>query len=75
MNTTFKAAFAAAFVMLAAPLAKANGHGKQNIVEIPAADDRKLMAANILHSSTYFKPMLTSMRLCITRTANGCHDQ
>ncbi|MCV2891610.1 fasciclin domain-containing protein [Lentibacter sp. XHP0401] len=135
MKNTVKAAFAAAFVALSAPLAMADNHGTQNIVEIASGDDRfstlvaavsaaglaealqgpgpftvyapvndafaalpdgtvetllkpenkdqltnvllyhvddrKLMAAGIPNGSTYFKPMLTSERLCITKGAGG----
>ncbi|WP_439109435.1 fasciclin domain-containing protein [Lentibacter sp.] len=135
MKTSLKAALAACFVALSAPLAMADGHGKQTIVEIAAADDRfstlvaavtaagladtlsskgpftvyapvndafaalpegtvetllkpenkdqltnvllyhvddrKLMASGIPHGSNYFKPVLASERLCITKNASG----
>lgn len=34
-------------------------------------DDRKLAAANIPTGSNYFKPVLASERLCITKNASG----
>ncbi|MBW6416695.1 fasciclin domain-containing protein [Celeribacter sp. PS-C1] len=34
-------------------------------------DDRNLPASNIPMGSNYFKPMLESERLCITKSANG----
>ena len=34
-------------------------------------DDRKLAAANIPTGSNYFKPVLASERLCITKSASG----
>jgi len=34
-------------------------------------DDRNLPAGNIPHGSNYFKPVLASERLCITKNADG----
>jgi uncharacterized surface protein with fasciclin (FAS1) repeats len=34
-------------------------------------DDRKLTAARIPGGSNYFKPLLTSQRLCITKSSGG----
>ncbi|MGB4787870.1 MAG: fasciclin domain-containing protein [Lentibacter algarum] len=52
-------------------LLKPENKGQLTNVLLYHVDDRKLMASGILHGSTYFKPLLTSERLCITRTADG----
>ena len=52
-------------------LLKPENKGQLTNVMLYHVDDRKLMASGIPHGSTYFKPLLTSERLCITRTADG----
>jgi len=52
-------------------LLKPENKGQLTNVLLYHVDDRKLMASGIPHGSTYFKPLLTSERLCITRTADG----
>ena len=52
-------------------LLKPENKGQLTDVLLYHVDDRKLMASGIPHGSTYFKPLLTSERLCITRTADG----
>lgn len=52
-------------------LLKPENKGKLTDILLYHVDDRKLTAGHIPHGSTYFKPLLTSQRLCITRTADG----
>ena len=52
-------------------LLKPENKGQLTNVLLYHVDDRKLMASGIPHGSTYFKPLLTSERLCIPRTADG----
>lgn len=52
-------------------LLKPENKGQLTNVLLYHVDDRKLTAGNIPHGSTYFKPILTSHRLCITKDANG----
>jgi len=52
-------------------LLKPENKGQLTNVLLYHVDDRKLMASGIPHGSTYFKPLLTSERLCITHTADG----
>lgn len=52
-------------------LLKPENKGQLTNVLLYHVYDRKLMASGIPHGSTYFKPLLTSERLCITRTADG----
>ncbi len=52
-------------------LLKPENKGQLTNVLLYHVDDRKLMAADIPAGSTYFKPVLTSDRLCITKGADG----
>lgn len=52
-------------------LLKPENKGQLTNVLLYHVDDRKLSAAMIPNGSTYFKPILTSERLCITKGASG----
>lgn len=52
-------------------LLKPENKGQLTDVLLYHVDDRKLMAAGIPGGSNYFKPVLASERLCITKDANG----
>lgn len=52
-------------------LLKPENKGQLTDILLYHVDDRKLTAEMIPHGSTTFKPVLTSQRLCITRTAEG----
>ncbi len=52
-------------------LLKPENKGQLTDVLLYHVDDRTLTAAAIPSGSTYFKPLLTSQRLCITKGADG----
>jgi uncharacterized surface protein with fasciclin (FAS1) repeats len=52
-------------------LIKPENKGQLTDVLLYHVDDRKLTADMIPHGSTYFKPLLTSHRLCITKSSDG----
>jgi len=52
-------------------LLKPENKGQLTNVLLYHVDDRKLTAGMIPSGSTYFKPLLTSHRLCITKDASG----
>jgi uncharacterized surface protein with fasciclin (FAS1) repeats len=52
-------------------LLKPENKGQLTEVLLYHVDDRKLMAANIPSGSNYFKPILASERLCITKNSDG----
>jgi uncharacterized surface protein with fasciclin (FAS1) repeats len=52
-------------------LLKPENKGQLTDVLLYHVDDRNLSAAAIPNGSTYFKPLLTSQRLCITKGADG----
>lgn len=52
-------------------LLKPENKGQLTNVLLYHVDDRKLMAGQIPNGSNYFKPILTSERLCITKGASG----
>lgn len=52
-------------------LLKPENKGQLTNVLLYHVDDRKLTAGMIPNGSTYFKPLLTSNRLCITKDASG----
>lgn len=52
-------------------LLKPENKGQLTDVLLYHVDDRNLPAAAIPNGSTYFKPLLTSQRLCITKGADG----
>ena len=52
-------------------LLKAENKGQLTDVLLYHVDDRNLTAAGIPTGSNYFKPLLASQRLCITKSANG----
>ena len=52
-------------------LLKPENKGQLTDILLYHVDDRKLMAAGIPNGSTTFKPLLTSQRLCITKSAAG----
>ena len=52
-------------------LLKPENKGQLTDILLYHVDDRNLSAAAIPNGSTYFKPLLTSQRLCITKDANG----
>ena len=52
-------------------LLKAENKGQLTDILLYHVDDRTLTAAGIPTGSNYFKPLLTSQRLCITKSAKG----
>jgi uncharacterized surface protein with fasciclin (FAS1) repeats len=52
-------------------LLKPENKGQLAEVLLYHVDDRKLMAANIPSGSNYFKPILASERLCITKNSDS----
>ncbi len=52
-------------------LLKPENKGQLTDVLLYHVDDRKLTAEMIPQGSTYFKPALTSQRLCITKNSDG----
>lgn len=52
-------------------LLKAENKGQLTDILLYHVDDRNLTAAAIPNGSNYFKPLLTSQRLCITKSAKG----
>ena len=52
-------------------LLKPENKGQLTDVLLYHVDDRNLPAAAIPEGSNYFKPLLTSQRLCITKSASG----
>jgi uncharacterized surface protein with fasciclin (FAS1) repeats len=64
-------AFAALPAGTVETLLKPENKGQLTDILLYHVDDRKLTAGMIPHGSTTFKPVLTSQRLCITRTADG----
>ena len=52
-------------------LLKAENKGQLTDILLYHVDDRTLTAAGIPNGSNYFKPLLTSQRLCITKSAKG----
>ncbi len=64
-------AFAALPAGTVETLLKPENKGQLTNVLLYHVDDRKLTAAGIPAGSNYFKPVLASERLCITKSANG----
>ena len=64
-------AFAALPAGTVETLLKPENKGQLTDVLLFHVDDRKLTAEMIPHGSNYFKPLLTSARLCITSAASG----
>jgi uncharacterized surface protein with fasciclin (FAS1) repeats len=64
-------AFAALPAGTVETLLKPENKGQLTDILLYHVDDRKLMASGIPNGSTYFKPLLTSQRLCITKSASG----
>jgi uncharacterized surface protein with fasciclin (FAS1) repeats len=64
-------AFAALPAGTVETLLKPENKGQLTDVLLYHVDDRKLTAEMIPHGSNYFKPLLTSARLCITSAASG----
>lgn len=64
-------AFAALPAGTVETLLKPENKGQLTDVLLYHVDDRTLPAAAIPEGSTYFKPLLTSQRLCIARSASG----
>ncbi len=64
-------AFAALPAGTVETLLKPENKGQLTNVLLYHVDDRNLPAANIPAGSNYFKPILASERLCITKAANG----
>ena len=64
-------AFAALPAGTVETLLKPENKGQLTDVLLYHVDDRKLSAAAIPTGSNYFKPLLTSQRLCITKGADG----
>jgi uncharacterized surface protein with fasciclin (FAS1) repeats len=52
-------------------LLKPENKGQLTDILLYHVDDRNLPAATIPEGSNYFKPLLTSQRLCITKSASG----
>jgi uncharacterized surface protein with fasciclin (FAS1) repeats len=52
-------------------LLKPENKGQLTDILLYHVDDRNLSAAAIPEGSNYFKPLLTSQRLCITKSASG----
>ena len=52
-------------------LLKPENKGQLTDILLYHVDDRTLTAAGIPNGSTYFKPLLTSQRICITKGADG----
>jgi uncharacterized surface protein with fasciclin (FAS1) repeats len=52
-------------------LLKPENKGQLTDVLLYHVDDRKLTAEQIPNGSNYFKPVLASERLCITKSSNG----
>ena len=52
-------------------LLKAENKGQLTDILLYHVDDRNLGAAAIPNGSNYFKPLLASQRLCITKSASG----
>jgi len=52
-------------------LLKPENKGQLTDILLYHVDDRTLTAAGIPDGSNYFKPLLTSQRLCITKGAGG----
>lgn len=52
-------------------LLKPENKGQLTDIMLYHVDDRNLPAAAIPEGSNYFKPLLTSQRLCITKSASG----
>jgi len=64
-------AFAALPAGTVETLLKPENKGQLTNVLLYHVDDRNLSAAAIPAGSTYFKPVLTSERLCITKSSDG----
>ncbi|MEI6099997.1 MAG: fasciclin domain-containing protein [Alphaproteobacteria bacterium] len=64
-------AFAALPAGTVESLLKPENKGKLTDILLYHVDDRKLTAARIPGGSNYFKPLLTSQRLCITKSSGG----
>lgn len=64
-------AFAALPAGTVETLLKPENKGQLTNVLLYHVDDRNLPAAEIPAGSNYFKPLLASARLCITKSANG----
>ncbi len=64
-------AFAALPAGTVETLLKPENKGQLTDVLLYHVDDRNLSAAAIPNGSNYFKPLLTSQRLCITKGAGG----
>jgi len=64
-------AFAALPAGTVESLLKPENKGQLTNVLLYHVDDRKLTAGMIPHGSNYFKPILASHRLCITKDASG----
>lgn len=64
-------AFAALPVGTVETLLKPENKGQLTDILLYHVDDRKLLAAAIPTGSNYFKPVLSSERLCITKSSEG----
>ena len=64
-------AFAALSAGTVETLLKPENKGQLTNVLLYHVDDRKLMAENIPNGSNYFKPVLASERLCISKSSQG----
>jgi uncharacterized surface protein with fasciclin (FAS1) repeats len=64
-------AFAALPAGTVETLLKPENKGKLTDILLYHVDDRKLTAEMIPNGSNYFKPLLTSQRICITKGASG----
>jgi len=64
-------AFAALPAGTVETLLKPENKGQLTDILLYHVDDRNLTAAMIPNGSNYFKPLLTSERLCITKSASG----
>ena len=64
-------AFAALPAGTVETLLKPENKGQLTDILLYHVDNRNLTAAGIPNGSNYFKPLLTSQRLCITKSANG----
>lgn len=64
-------AFAALPAGTVETLLKPENRGQLTNILLYHVDDRNLSAANIPAGSNYFKPILSSERLCITKSSNG----
>jgi uncharacterized surface protein with fasciclin (FAS1) repeats len=64
-------AFAALPAGTVETLLKPENKGQLTDILLYHVDDRNLTAAGIPNGSNYFKPLLTSQRLCISKSAKG----